>query len=1388
MARYDPQPGGVVWGDDPYQRQYPYQSQHGKLLAYSGLAAGLGAAGFVKFGGRRGWEHLSRAAQIAERTLPPFQWAKTFRYPTRMSPMAAPAMERWGPELYTRKEGKGAARRTVLNSGLDLEFLKSTTGLNKGQLQAAGLAEHGVTFRRNGLVQGDLFIGKTKVASNIGLMKYADNFPDSALIAHISLYDPDLANKLSHEAKRRTERELGLTKASSVTDMDTPFTAENIRKGSRSKRVEGLFAPHGASPKHVYIPLGHGKGSFGFMKNAPEALKPLVSGIRGNMAFASQRMNMVIQGVVEKVPYVGDTLSKHLLRKGSFLKMQYRYAGLAAAVGLGALALDQMDWFKREHPIAGSQVYGGVAAAGSLLVGASPLSAGLVGVGAAAATSAPGMEGGIKQGIATYYMKAKMAQSRVSNAPLIKYLPFIGGEYRDYMGETYPGIDKPSYALAAGLGTFFTAEIYTAHRRGLRTGDGFVSGMKGMQLARLLDPIAPGDYSSQYKKVMESYGHEPNMLKAAWAGGRGEYRQKTPHPLALDAPKSWFDASIKAHETAGEMIKRNLSPQQLRQNELDAHWAEKIRKTDGTGKRLWTQLRAYAEGADVADELKIRGKWYRTKTIPLGRTGTIIGAGALLFATVGGQFAAKDTPEELKAKMEGRELEPVRKGRYWEGGGTPWEGKHIMYHRPHWYAMMTSRAKEKALWGPDEDKLSPISKFFRKNFTYELERKHYSDRPYPITGTAFEEMPFMAGLITPISRIVKPARLMHVEDFAMAGSDGGIKLMHEIEERESRPSEALGGFGPGAPISPYAGRARIGQQIYQWTEQAGLEGYMTTMGFGLNPFSIKSMTGTDSFYSQDNWLESANQMHSLTRDFWERELGGGFFTTEAYRRFFPRPRSEIGSYNPIANNMPSWIPEQLQTGDPYAKIASGEVRMPGAGYAAVHAELRDTDPENYPVWHQYAILSDVAWWSQEFRATAAKVERLEQAGALPDSAQETVSRAKKRLENRQQKLQFDRYIDGYNKDTADWGMGRMAMGRTWQAGTHGVHKAVDQLEYLLPFGFRPAQKLMPYVSPVEEYERSMVYGTRMGFWDELGRDWLRPAQWTAAHNLLGYDGIPPWLKEVRENEEYFDKLEYQKWKTLAEGTSDKYKRREYSRLAKKTIAGRNPYEESSYVRSSLPTRERDFYEAFVNTTNPKERERILELVPQYMRSIYTAQWQKADYAETGDEKLRETIEAGQRSGGMDIDQSKYQKYSMEAGPNTNYSDWYNASELDEYFKDNPLPRPNWIGFHPEVDLADVKLKMVLNEGGDPQDYGIWDAQQRLLARKPYINDDTLEPVRNGPATQRRILSRLASENGVPQSQIGMYQYYSSFPRNDIDIDMYDSREMEMAQQRRLYGR
>ena len=108
--------------------------------------------------------------------------------------------------------------------------------------------------------------------------------------------------------------------------------------------------------------------------------------------------------------------------------------------------------------------------------------------------------------------------------------------------------------------------------------------------------------------------------------------------------------------------------------------------------------------------------------------------------------------------------------------------------------------------------------------------------------------------------------------------------------------------------------------------------------------------------------QGSRQIDNFSRRYYEKELGAGvgpspgleghFGYTEPFRRFVQHE-----TFSPQANEIPnqaaSWLPgddyyTNFHKADPFTKVDEGYARLPGAGYAAMHQELTDVDPDDYP--------------------------------------------------------------------------------------------------------------------------------------------------------------------------------------------------------------------------------------------------------------------------------------------------------------------------------------------------------------------------------------------------------------------------------------------------------
>lgn len=139
-------------------------------------------------------------------------------------------------------------------------------------------------------------------------------------------------------------------------------------------------------------------------------------------------------------------------------------------------------------------------------------------------------------------------------------------------------------------------------------------------------------------------------------------------------------------------------------------------------------------------------------------------AQSILSGMVPGGYSYQERKDEL---TEGEVA--IRQGRYWPLGVTPFKGGKIQYYRPSYYR----RLQAGALY-TDDTYGSPLEKFLfytdvsplRPLDPYRFERKHYEDRPYPVTGEYFTG-PFgpltALGNMT-IGKILKPRRMMHEQE------------------------------------------------------------------------------------------------------------------------------------------------------------------------------------------------------------------------------------------------------------------------------------------------------------------------------------------------------------------------------------------------------------------------------------------------------------------------------------------------------------------------------------------------------------------------------------------------------------------------------------------------
>ncbi len=268
-------------------------------------------------------------------------------------------------------------------------------------------------------------------------------------------------------------------------------------------------------------------------------------------------------------------------------------------------------------------------------------------------------------------------------------------------------------------------------------------------------------------------------------------------------------------------------------------------------------------------------------------------------------------------------------------------------------------------------------------------------------------------------------------------------------------------------------------------------------------------------------------------------------------------------------------------------------------------------------------------------------------------------------------------------------------------------------------------RFMRYRSPMEEYERTRLYGRDAAFWEHPMRDFVEPwmntmvssdsllegaprgaflgslafgppgaivgtiagGAYGAGRSILGIDsGVPASVERKRELESYFDKLEYIKANRMYQMTGHQ----RYKQFADETMTGLDPYDRSKQgwtnMYRAIPYAEKPFFSAFLKTTNPNDRSRILAVAPDEVANLLRIRWD---------------LEEGRRNTKARDDLRRDQ-------------------DVSSFVRDEGIPEMDWMGWNPNVNLDDIKLKSVEKEGFDAHDFGLgWKDQMRRMDNSPF---------------------------------------------------------------------
>lgn len=182
-------------------------------------------------------------------------------------------------------------------------------------------------------------------------------------------------------------------------------------------------------------------------------------------------------------------------------------------------------------------------------------------------------------------------------------------------------------------------------------------------------------------------------------------------------------------------------------------------------------------------------------------------------------------------------------------------------------------------------------------------------------------------------------------------------------------------------------------------------------------------------------------------------------------------------------------------------------------------------------------------------------------------------------------------------------------------------------------------------------------------------------------------------------------------KTLYEGLPDEVNQvLVYKNEMESTLFGADIRGDRLKLMRALPSKDKEYFQAFVDAKE-SDREKILELVPENQKDMYRQLW------------------------------------GMEA---------QNPKSLEEMVQKYDIPRADWLGWAPEIDLNDVKLRQVEREGLDATDFGLWGGDYAATKNTPdAARDGTI--IREGqglsPADIEAQVRQLLMAEGLQSADI-----------------------------------